>query len=108
MGEKIKEVTFINQKLKESYESLKEGKFEDKKLYEFISRATKDLATNPMCGIHVPKRLIPNEYEVSHLWKYDLPNGWRLMYTIIGSEVKIVSAILEWLSHKEYERRFDY
>ena len=102
------QVGFATEEIRMAFEELRNGKFEDKKLYEFISRAIKDLATNPMCGIHVPKRLIPNEYEVSHLWKYDLPNGWRLMYTIIGSEVKIVSAILEWLSHKEYERRFDY
>lgn len=108
MDEKVKEVVFINQQLKESYESLKEGKFEDKQLYNFIFRAINDLSINPMCGVHVPKKQIPKEYDVSNLWKYDLPNGWRLIYTIIGNEIKIVSAILEWLSHKEYERKFHY
>lgn len=112
MNERVKEVTFINQKLKDSYDSLQKGKFEDKGLYKFITRAKTDLLSDPICGIHVSNRLIPKEYirkyEVTNLWKYDLPNGWRILYTIIGNEIKIVCVILEWLSHKDYERKFNY
>ena len=36
-------VAFITQKLKELFERLKEGKFEDKQLYKFINRALDDL-----------------------------------------------------------------
>ncbi|HLF53583.1 MAG TPA: hypothetical protein VI544_00205 [Candidatus Nanoarchaeia archaeon] len=91
---------------------LKEGKFEDKKLYEFIDRAINDLKNNPLCGIRVPKKIWPPEYikkySITNLWKYDLPNGWRLPYTIESDEVKIVNIILEWFNHKDYERRFGY
>lgn len=110
--EKIKEVAFINKELEKSYDVLKAGDFEDKELYKFITRAKEDLLKEPLSGVRVPSRLIPKEYikhyGIAALWKYDLPNAWRLIYTIVGNEVKIVSVILEWLSHKEYERRFNY
>ncbi len=112
MKEKIKSVAFADIKLKESFDSLQSGNYEDKKLYEYISRAKEDLKNNPLSGTRVPERLIPKEYlkkwGVKALWKYNLPNAWRLIYTVIGDEVKIVSVILEWMAHKEYVRRFNY
>ena len=110
--EKIKEVTFITVKTKESYESLQNGKFEDQELYKYITRAIEDLRKSPLRHIRIPEDLIPQKYVQEHgvksLWKYDLPDGWRLLYTITGNDVKIVSIILEWLDHTEYERRFNY
>jgi Txe/YoeB family toxin of Txe-Axe toxin-antitoxin module len=105
-------VAFISKKLKTEFESLKSGKFEDKKLYEFIDRAMDDLKKDPTCGTKIQKRLWPKEYKqkfgITNLWKYDLPNGWRLVYTIESDEVKIMNIILEWFDHKEYEKRFKY
>ena len=105
-------VAFITQKLKELFERLKEGKFEDKQLYKFINRALDDLKQNPTCGLKIPKKLWPRkyvqEYNITNLWKYDLPDAWRLIYTIESDELKIVNIILEWFDHKEYEKRFKY
>lgn len=105
-------VAFITKKLKEEFEALSAGRFEDRRIYEFINRAIDDLKIKPNCGIKVPRKLWPNDYvhkyEISNLWKYDLPNGWRLIYTIESDEIKIVNIILEWFDHKEYERRFNY
>ncbi len=47
-------------------------------------------------------------YGITNLRKYNLPDAWRLLYTIVGNEIEIISVLLEWLSHKEYERRFGY
>lgn len=105
-------VSFISAKLKQEFDSLKEGKFEDKQLYQFIDRALDDLKMNPMCGIKIQKKQWPREYVqkygITNLWKYDLPNAWRLVYIIESDEVKIVSIVLEWFNHKEYEKRFGY
>ncbi|MEK6927498.1 MAG: hypothetical protein AABX11_03635 [Nanoarchaeota archaeon] len=105
-------VGFITKELKDAFEKLKEGKFEDKRLYEFILRAKKDLEINPTCAIRIQKKLWPKEYirdyQVTNLWKYDLPNAWRLVYTIENDEAEIIAIFLEWLTHKEYERRFKY
>jgi hypothetical protein len=110
--EKIKEVAFVDENLKKSFLELKEGKFEEKKLFEFISRALDDLKNNPLCGIRVQNKLIPKEYiqkyGIDNLWKYDLPNAWRLLYTIVGNNVKIIGVLLSWMSHKDYEKLFGY
>jgi len=105
-------VAFINEKLKSNFKKLVKGKFEDKQLFKFINRAIDDLKKNPFCGIKIPKKLWPKEYikkyQITNLMKYNLPNAWRLIYTIEADEIKIVNIILEWMDHKEYERRFKY
>ena len=105
-------VTFITEKLKKNFESLKEGRFENKQLYKFISRALDDIKENPSCSVKIPRKLWPKFYvknhKVTNLWKYDLPNAWRLVYTIEKEEVVIFAIVIEWYSHKEYERRFKY
>ncbi len=62
--------------------------------------------------MEIPKRLIPKEYKqrygINNLWKYNLPNAWRLVYSITGNEVEIIAILLEWFDHKDYERRFKY
>ena len=72
----------------------------------------KDLKENAFCGIQVPKRLFPKEYiqkyDINNLWKYDLPSGWRLLYSVANGEVVVLAIIIEWMSHKDYERRFNY
>jgi len=79
-------VAFITKKLKEQFESLKSGKFEDQQLYKFIDRALDDVKKDPTCGVKIPKKLWPKDYvkkfEVTNLWKYDLPNAWRLIWSI--------------------------
>jgi Txe/YoeB family toxin of Txe-Axe toxin-antitoxin module len=106
-------VNFGESKLKEAYEKLKTSTYrEDSFLYKWIKRAIDDLRQNAFCGIQIPKHLIPKEYitkyEIDNLWKYDFPQGWRLLYSIANDKISIISIILEWLDHKEYERRFNY
>ena len=102
-------VVFISDELEDSFNSLPDDDFVKKS----IVKAVRDLKQNAFAGIHVPKRLIPKEYirryQINNLWKYDMPKGWRLLYTITSeNEVEIISAILEWFDHKEYERKFKY
>lgn len=67
-----------------------------------------DIKARPDCGIAIPKNLIPKEYihkyGINNLYKYDLPNAWRLLYSIGREGLEIIAIILEWCSHKEYER----
>lgn len=107
------EVKFGDDKLKKAYHELESGKFEDKKLKEWLDRAVQDLRKDVFSGIQIPKRLIPKEYHTKHgpltnLWKYNLPNAWRLIYTIKRDEVVVLGVVLEWMTHKEYDRRFGY
>ncbi len=102
-------IKFVNKKIKENFNELKKT---DKKLYEFIKRALKDIQENAFCGEQIRKRLIPmyyiKKYEIKNLWKYNLPRAWRLLYSIEADNLLIMSIVLEWLDHKSYERRFKY
>lgn len=104
-------VAFQDKKLLKAYNSLGASD-ENKKLLDWINGAIEDLKKSPSCGIKIPKKLWPKEYlkkyKITNLWKYDLPNAWRLIYTLETDEIRIVSIVLEWFNHKIYERKFKY
>jgi len=81
-------------------------------LLNSIKQKTEVLGTNPEYGIHIPKDRIPKEYildyEVNNLWKINLSGAWRMIYTIRGSEIEIISLILDIVNHREYEKKFGY
>lgn len=105
-------VAFVDARLKRSFQQLKEGTHEERELADQIQKAIDALAENPRSGIHIPQRLWPKEYvqryAITNLWKYDLRNGWRLAYTLRGSQPEIVSVLLEWDDHTHYERTYGY
>ena len=104
-------ISFISEKLRKEILSLKQGTYEEKQLLVFINRAFSDIENDLNCCVKIPKKLWPKHYKkygIGNLWKYDLPNGWRLIFFIEADEIKIVAVILEWFSHKEYEKRFKY
>ena len=96
--------------VKEAYEKLKHSEFKD--LHKQLARAFSDIEENPACGISVPKKLIPKiyirKYGIISLFKYDLPAGWRLLYSLDKEGVEVIAIILEWMNHKDYEKRFKY
>lgn len=106
------ETRFVDENIKKAFYKLKEGDNSEKELFMFINQALDNIERNTFCGIQIPKKQIPKEYikayKVLNLWKYDLPNAWRLIYSIRGGKAIVISIILEWLSHKEYDRRFKY
>lgn len=106
-------VVFGNEKLEALFRKLVDSRIEDKRLYRWLERAFEDLERDAFCGIQIPKRLIPKVYEerfgrLDNLWKYDLPDAWRLIYTVQNRNVIVLSIVLEWLNHKDYEKRFKY
>jgi len=102
-------VKFADDKVEKNFNELSENN----EIKKYIKRAIRDIEMNAFCAIPVPKKLIPEIYikrfGIRNLWKYDLPDGWRLLYTVTTpSQVEIVSVILEWFDHPNYERRFGY
>ena len=105
-------IFFGEEKIKKQLEELKMGKNEEQELYFFLNQAFENLKKNAFSGIQIPKSQIPKEYltkyEITNLWKYNLPNAWRIIYSVGKEGVQVLSIILEWLDYKEYERRFNY
>lgn len=81
-------------------------------LFRAIQQKVSFLKQDPSYGIQIQKRLIPKiylmNYEVTNLWKVNFCGAWRMIYTIKGDEVEIVSVILDILSHRDYEKKFKY
>jgi len=102
-------VIFIDEELEKSF-----LKLSDKDpIKKGIIRAILFIKDDFTCGRNVKKELIPKKliekYKLNNLWIYDLPNGWRLMYSLTsGGDIEIIAAVLDWMNHKDYERLFKF
>jgi hypothetical protein len=102
-------IRFSNRKTKEKYYALAIGTGTQKLLYKEITFALDKLEINAFSGIQIPKRLIPSKYlEYKNLWKYNLPKGWRMLYSVVSDEEIVLSVIIDWFDHKNYERTLGY
>ena len=81
-------------------------------LLKSIERAVNSLKQNPFSGNQIPKRLIPEKYkrlyDAENIWRIELFDFWRLVYTINGNQLEIISFILDIFDHKEYDKTFGY
>ena len=77
---KPSKVVFISDSLENAFKALSS----EDPLKKHMLRAIQDLNENAFAGIQIPKRLFPKEdikkYQVRNLWKYDLPQGWRIKH----------------------------
>lgn len=109
---RTKRVGFADESLLAAFNKLKSGRFEDRALATEIDAAMDKLKADPLVGIKIERRLWPSyyvqRYGIDNLRKYDMRSGWRLVYTIRGNKVEVLSVVLEWLNHKSYEKRFGY
>ena len=110
---KVKYSPIFEEQLKKLRETIKEkdSKFH-KQLLTAIEREKDNLIINQHRGIQIKKKLIPKEYiidyGVKNLWKINLPDFWRMIYTITGNELEIISVLLEFMNHKDYNKKFKY
>jgi len=100
-------IDFADEKTKRAFDNLKDT---DEDLYKHLTRAFEDILENAFCGIQIKKKLFPKEYNyLDNLWKYNLPSAWRLIYTIKApNKIQIISVILDWMNHKDYEKLFKF
>lgn len=95
------------------YEALRAStRTEDRRVFAMLERATGVLAENPYAGDRIRRQQIPagcgRRYgPLENLWEYNLSQCWRLVYTV-ARDGGIIVVVLEWFSHDEYERRFNY
>jgi len=88
----------------------KEGKenTSEMQLLKSIKQKIDFIKANPFYGDNIPKNLIPKEYNVQNLWRVELTNYWRMIYTIKGDQIEIICFILDIIDHKIYDTKFGY
>ena len=81
-------------------------------VFRSIERVKGWLKDNPFVGEQVQKNKIPqeyvNKYAITNLWRIDLADHWRLVYTVQSSEVEIIDFVLNIVDHKKYDKIFGY
>ncbi len=102
-------LVFADDKTEKAFNSL--GK--NDVLKKSILRSIERIKDNVFCGENIPKKQIPREYVkkygIDNLWWYPLPNAWRLVYSVMGTNsVAILAVIIDYFDHKNYERKFRY
>ena len=79
-----------------------------------ITKKVELIKSDPHYGNPIAKSLIPKQYvkkyEISNLFRVELPNYWRMLYTLKDgeTEIEIISFILDIVDHKEYDKKFGY
>jgi len=93
---------------------IKNGKesTEEMQLLRSIKQKIEFIKANPFYGDNVQKHLIPKEYiikyNVTNLFRTELSNFWRMVYTVKGNQAEIISFILDIIDHPAYDKRFGY
>lgn len=81
-------------------------------LLRSINRVRDLLKQNPFAGDQVSKKLIPDKYskkfDVDNVWRIELADRWRLVYTITGNQIEIITFIMDIFDHKGYDKVFGY
>lgn len=96
----------------EAYLELK--KRDDKEaqtLLRSIHRSIDLLKQNPQFGDPMRKQLIPQkllDMGIQNLYRVELSNYWRMLYTIEGTQVEIFCFVLNIMDHKDYDKLFGY
>jgi len=86
----------------------------ERSILNAISRKVELIKANVHYGSSIPKDRIPMEYVakygVTNLFHVELPNFWRMIYTLTngGTEIEIVAFVLDIMEHPAYSRKFGY
>ncbi|MDP4038982.1 MAG: hypothetical protein Q8P57_00145 [Candidatus Pacearchaeota archaeon] len=77
-------------------------------LIKSIKEKINFIKSNPFYGNNIKKSQIPKEYNVSNLWRVELSQFWRLLYTIKGDQIEIICFVLDIIDHQTYDKKFRY
>jgi mRNA-degrading endonuclease RelE of RelBE toxin-antitoxin system len=86
-------------------------KLTDRYIIDKLEEAKYKMRRDTIQGDHISKRLFPKKYKdkyrINNLWRYPI-NSYRLLYTIIAEHNEKKYALLNILTHKEYDGLFGY
>ncbi len=94
---------------KEAFLNLKKRNDKEAKIIlNSFNRIKEILKANPQYGDPIRKELIPKRFNVQNLYRVELSNYWRALYTIEGNKVEIFLFVLSIVDHKKYNKLFGY
>ena len=85
-----------------------------KSIFNAIKKKSELIRANFQYGNPIAKKQIPDEYVrkygISNLFRVELPDYWRMLYTVRGeeSDVEIIAFVLDIINHNAYDKKFGY
>ena len=107
----------LSEEAEEAYRYLNERSTESKverSIFNSIKKKVELVKANPHYGDPISKKLIPAEYVdkygVTNLFRVELSNHWRMLYTLTEGEtvIEIVAFVLDIIDHGKYDKKFGY
>ncbi len=107
----------LSPEAEEVYRYLNEHAAHSKREQTFLNTVNKKIElikANVHYGDSVAKKLIPSEYKIKYgvdnLFRVELPNYWRMLYTLTEgeSQIEIIAFVLDIIDHKAYNKQFGY
>jgi mRNA-degrading endonuclease RelE of RelBE toxin-antitoxin system len=86
----------------------------EKQILNAINKKIGFIKDNIHYGNPIAKKLIPQEYkvkyEVTNLFRVELPNFWRILYTLTEGDtrIEIIAFVIDVIDHNEYNKKFGY
>ena len=85
---------------------------EEIQLLKSIKQKIDFIKSNPFYGDPIAKNLIPKEYKIKYrsinLFRVELSQFWRMLYTLKGDEIEIIAFVLDIIDHPTYDNKFKY
>ncbi len=110
LGKKVR--VLLKDQAKEAFSELEnKNNKESQSLLRSINRVVELLKENPQSGNPLAKNLIPENFikeGVHNLYRAELSNFWRMLYTLEGNENEIFVFILNIVDHPTYNKIFGY
>lgn len=111
LGDADKAFKKLNEIVGRQIESGKESS-EEIQLLRSIKQKVEFIKNNPFYGDPLAKNLIPEEYRLKYkatnLFRAELSQFWRMLYTLKGDEVEIIAFVLDIIDHPTYNKKFGY
>ncbi|MBD3313009.1 hypothetical protein GF345_01045 [Candidatus Woesearchaeota archaeon] len=108
--EAYKEYEELQQLVAERRKSSKKPTYSQ--LLSSINIVLRNIKVDPYYGDLIPRRCISKStaarYGTDRIFRAELVGYWRLLYTVVGDEVRIIAFILEFMDHNNYNKIFGY
>lgn len=111
LGEADEEFKRLNEIVGNQIRSGRENS-EEIQLLNSIKQKISFIKSNPFYGDPIAKNLLPKEYKIKYrainLFRAELSQFWRMLYTLKGDEIEIIAFVLDIINHPDYNKKFGY
>src|SRR3990167_8390967 len=110
-------IVILSREAEEVYKYLNEQAPKSKteqSILNAVNKKSELIKANPHYGEPISHDLIPKEYVqkygITNLFRVELPNYWRMFYTLTNNagKIEIIAFILEISDHPTYDKRMKY